>query len=148
MKKLWLKIPAALRWPVAAFIVILIVLVLWQYGARITNGISRAIFRGKNSVITADLQKQLDDGKAAKEVANKAIADLADKKKELAHEFHDSSPDAQNLNSSRLLHSRPMTKAVTQGEDQRPSRTFLKKLYATLKTLSDGISLETFNKAV
>jgi predicted PilT family ATPase len=78
------KIPAGFRWPLAGFLVIVIVLGGWLYGARLTNAISRKIFRGKNAVITADVQKNLNDANGYKEVASKALQELADKKKELA----------------------------------------------------------------
>ena len=78
------KIPAAYRLPLAGFLVIVIVLGGWLYGARLTNAISRKIFRGKNAVISKDVQKNLDDANGYKEVAAKALQELADKKKELA----------------------------------------------------------------
>jgi predicted PilT family ATPase len=78
------KIPAGFRLPLAGFLVIVIVLGGWLYGARLTNAISRKIFRGKNAVISKDVQKNLDDANGYKEVASKALQELADKKKELA----------------------------------------------------------------
>lgn len=77
-------IPATWKLPLTAGLVLVLALGTWLYGTRITNAVSRKIFNGKNAVITTDLQKEIDTANAAKEVATKALQELADKKVELA----------------------------------------------------------------
>lgn len=80
----WTNIPAAWKLPLVVGAVLIVLLVGWLYGARLTNAVSRKFFDGKNAVISADIQKSLDTAKAAQEVANQAIQELAAKKVELA----------------------------------------------------------------
>lgn len=84
MKNPWNQLSAPTKTMVAAGAGLLLLLVLFVWGARVVNWVSRKVFNGKNAVITKQVQQDLDDARKSKDAAGQLIQELAAKKGELA----------------------------------------------------------------
>jgi hypothetical protein len=103
MKTLWLKIPPSLRWPVAGFAVIVVLLSLWAFGARAINGVSRAVFKGHNLIVTKEMQKDLDDAHKWRDAAKQTIEELAAEKQKVAEAMTNYESEKQKLNLAETI---------------------------------------------
>jgi len=103
MKNLWLKIAAPWRWAIVLFLVVMLPLGLWYYGARAVNGISRAVFRGRNAVVTKEMQKDLDDAHKWRDAATQTIQELATAKQKLTEAKTNYESEKQKLSLAETV---------------------------------------------
>ena len=96
-KSLWQKVPPSLRFPLAGLLLIVTVGVLWLWGARVVNAGSRALFKGRNLIVTKQMQKELDDAHKYRDAAKQTIQELAAEKQKVAEALTNYENEKQKL---------------------------------------------------
>lgn len=84
IKEYFNKIPKGLRYLLAAGAILIIIILLWFYGAKAWNGIGNHFFQKEVAKARAEIQSQLDKAAEQKKELDKALLELDQAKKDLA----------------------------------------------------------------